>query len=254
MKKLAFILLAVSALAGNCPAFAKVCTNLKPDSLTSVTREVAGFDAIHIQGPFEVYITQGTTESLKFDAPAEILSRIVTEVHGSTLEIHNKHDDWGWGEKSWYSDKGWWRKHPGKIKVWVTAKKLNSLKLSGSGGAFFNEGITANSLKLQVRGSGGISGKVAVKDLDSHISGSGHINLSGTADYSAVRLAGSAHFEAQFLVTSNYKLRVSGSGAARINASNSIVAALSGSGNVSYTGDARIVTTAKSGSGSISRF
>jgi len=254
MKKLSILLLSAALLMGGTTAFARRQGVVKADSVSVTARAVSGFDAIHIQGPFDVYISQGTSESLKLEAPEEILPRIITEVHGGTLEIRNKHDNWGTGEKSWYSEKSWWRRHKEKIKVYVTVKYLNSIKLSGSGGAFFNEGITANSLKLRVRGSGSIQGKVAVKQLQSFISGSGNIKLSGTAQSSAIRMTGSGNFNAPELVTTNSAVKVSGSGGARINASDRVDAAISGSGEVSYTGTAKTINSTKSGSGSISRF
>ncbi|HTI61828.1 head GIN domain-containing protein [Mucilaginibacter sp.] len=250
MRSIKVFLIAAVFSAGSVSAFATI----KADSTVTTTRSISGFDGLHVQGPFEVYITQGTTESVKFDAPKEIVPRIVTEVHGNTLEIHNKHDNWGWGEKSWYSDKSWWRKHNVKIKVYVTVKELNNIKLSGSGGVSFKDGITANSMKLTLRGSGYIEGKLDVKKLQSAISGSGNIKLSGDAETSSVKMTGSGNFNASELVTSNSAVKVSGSGGARVNANGRVDAAISGSGGVSYTGTAKVVNSTKSGSGSISKF
>jgi len=254
MKTINTLLIAAAFSTGFPSVFATTHTTVKTDSTITTTRSVSGFDGLHVQGSFEVYVTQGTTESVKFDAPEEITPRIVTEVHGNTLDIHNKHDNWGWGEKSWYSDKSWWHKHNVKIKVYVTVKELNNIKLSGSGRVSFKEGIAANTMKLTVRGSGNIDGKLAVKKLQSAISGSGNIKLSGNAETSTVKMTGSGNFDASELVTSNSAVKVSGSGGARVNANERVDAAISGSGGVSYTGTAKVVNSTKSGSGNISRF
>jgi len=202
-----------------------------------------------------VHITQGSTESVKVDAPDEIMDRIVAEVDGNVLKIHTKHDNWGWGEKSWWSDKGIWHRRNGKkIAVYITAKDLSSITISGSGDIFFKEGITANSLNLKVRGSGSMVGKIAVKVLESHISGSGNLKLSGIAENSTVKVSGSGNFTARDLVTVNSVARVSGSGHAEINASDKVNATVHGSVGVNYTGTAKIVTSKKSGSGEVSRF
>jgi Putative auto-transporter adhesin, head GIN domain len=255
MRSLTKLLLSAALLTCCSYSFAKSHLAVKADSLetVSVSHHLSAFRNLHIQGPFDVYITQGDDESIKFDAPVEVKDRIVADVSGNTLEIRNKHDNWGSGEESWYSDKSWWHHHP-KIKVYVVAKNIDNIKVSGSGSAVFEGGITTDELKLLVRGSGEISGKVEVKNLESHMSGSGHIKLSGTATTSNISVAGSGNFMASELVTSNSAVRVSGSGDAKINASDKITAAVSGSGNVNYTGSAKKLTSTTSGSGSISRF
>ena len=254
MRQLFKFLLAFLLLAGGGYSFAKTHSVSATDSLETVNRKISGFNAVRISGPFDVYLEQGDVESVTFQAPKEIIDRIVTEVGGSTLRISNKHDNWGWGYKSWWSDKSWWRRHHGKIIVHVTLKDLNNIKLSGSGAVFFDKGIAANSLKLMVRGSGNVQGKVTVKNLESHISGSGNIKLSGTAERSAISVTGSGNFTAPELITSTSAVHLSGSGGAKINATENVDAAISGSGGISYTGTAKIGNSKKSGSGSISRF
>jgi hypothetical protein len=252
MKHIIKYLLAALLITGSMYAFGQTdsITHLKLDT---INKHLSGFTAIKIAGPFDVQITQGNTEGLVMYAPTEIVDRIVTEVSGSVLKIQNKHDNWSSGEKSWWSEKGWWRRHPGKIKVFVTVKDINSVSLSGSGEAVFENGITANALKLRVRGSGDITGKIQVKTLQSSVSGSGNITLSGTAENSIVKVTGSGNFKARDLVTTNSAAHISGSGNAEINANDKLDAAISGSGGVRYMGAVKNINTKKSGSGSISK-
>src|ERR1700750_254978 len=101
MKSFIKLLLVTLFFAGNCYAFAKPMATLQNDStFVTVDRHLTGFNSLHISGPFDVHITQGTTESVTLDAPKEILDRIVTEVNSGELRISNKHDNWGWSEKS----------------------------------------------------------------------------------------------------------------------------------------------------------
>jgi Putative auto-transporter adhesin, head GIN domain len=248
-------LLAAVFLAGTVSSFAKPNpAALKVNITDTIDRHLSGFNSIKIAGHFNVYITQGAVESVKLEAPGEITDRIITEVNGDVLKIHNKHDNWGWGEKSWYSEKSWWRKHQKKIDIYITAKDLNSISISGSGDVSFKEGIVANSLKLKVRGSGEITGKIEVKKLESKISGSGIMKLSGNAESSKVKVAGSGNFAARELITVNSAVHLSGSGHAAINARDKVDATIHGSAGVSYTGTAKIINSTKSGSGEISRF
>jgi hypothetical protein len=254
MRSLTTFLLAVVLMAGTGYAYAKPHSAIKADTTTElVDQHLSGFTKIKIAGPFDVHLVQGTDESVKIEVPEDVKGRITAKVSGNVLKIHNTHDNWGQGYQSWYSEKSVWRNHK-KIVVYITAKDLTGITISGSGHVKFDAGISANSLTLKVRGSGEMMGRVDVKKLDSQVSGSGNIKLSGNAESSAVRVSGSGNFTAPELLTTVSAAKVSGSGRAKVNASEKVNAAVSGSGGISYTGTAKNINSSKSGSGQINRF
>lgn len=253
MKSLCKFLLAAFIISLGVNVNAAWHFTIKTDSSTKIDRQLPAFSSIKIAGPFEVHITQGTAESIKYDLPSDVADRVITEVEDGVLKIRNKHDNWGWGYDSWYGEKSVWRNHK-KIVVYVTAKQVEGITVSGSGNAIFNEGILSPELSLRTSGSGSIVGKVEVKALWSHISGSGNIKLSGSAVTSAVKLSGSGIFSSRNLITASSTAHVSGSGRVEINASEKIDAVVHGSGGVSYTGDAKNIYSSTSGSGVIRRF
>jgi hypothetical protein len=216
-----------------------------------VTRHVSAFHSIKIQGPFDVYISQGDSESVKLDAPEDILSRMVTSVEGGVLKVHPKHDNWSDGPKSWYSEKSWWHTHS-RIAVYITTKKLSRLVSSGSTTIRFKEGINTDYLRITVRGSGHVEGNVTAIALKTKVSGSGNVDLTGSAKRSTVRIFGSGQFSGLGLVTTDAAVHISGSGHAGVNASNQVDAALHGSAGLTYTGTANIHTR-KSGSAGVSK-
>jgi len=205
-------------------------------------RHLSGFNAISVSGSYDVYITQGATESVKVEAPDDELNRIVTEVQNGVLKIYNKKGSW--------SDWGWNNNHK-KAVVYVSIKDINSIVISGSGNVYFKDGITANAFKLRLSGSADVLGKLNAKTLEATISGSGNIKISGRADNATVGVSGSGDYSAKELVTVSTSIHVSGSGDASVNASQKIDASVSGSGDVRYTGGASQVTTSTHGSGSI---
>jgi hypothetical protein len=245
MKSLTKILLAAVLITGTGYSIAKPHKTINLNTSEIVDRHLSGFNAINLAGPFDVRITQGPTESVKVEAPADVMDRILTEVSGGVLKIYTKHEYFHWGDL--------FGNHR-KILVYVTIKDVNSINITGSGDAFFKDGVTANSLKLSISGSGDMTGKVDAKILESSITGSGDMKLSGRAENSTVKVVGSGDFTARNLLTVNSSVRVSGSGDAEINASEKVDAAVNGSGDVHYTGAARNVSSSKSGSGDISRF
>ncbi|MEB0263060.1 head GIN domain-containing protein [Mucilaginibacter sp. 10I4] len=205
-------------------------------------RHLTGFTSVAVAGSYDVFITQGSSESVKVDAPANIIDKIITEVKGGVLVIHTKEGtNWNWdsGNK--------------KMIVYVSIKDISSVSLAGSGDVVFKDGLRASSLKIKLTGSGDISGKVDVKNLESSIGGSGDITLSGRADNSTVSVVGSGDFTGQNLVTTNTQVKVAGSGDARVNANDKIDASVVGSGDVHYTGSAKNISSSKAGSGSVSR-
>jgi hypothetical protein len=232
MKSLKTLILAAALVAVNSIAFAD-----------TEDRHLTGFNAVSVSGSFDVIITQGSTESVKVDAPSEVIGRIITEVEGGVLKIYTKRDsnfNWSWGNNK-------------KMIIYVSIKDVNAISLAGSGDVYFKDGIKANSLKLKLTGSGDVSGKIDVRSVETNISGSGDITVSGRAETSAVSVVGSGDFTGQNLVTNTTSVRVAGSGDARVNASEKIEASVVGSGDIHYTGGAKNISSSKAGSGSVSR-
>ena len=245
MKAITKILLLALLITGGAFTFAASKAHAKEIIVDIVDRHLSGFNAISVSGSYDVVVTQGSTEFVKVEAPAEVMNHIITEVNGGVLKIYNKHDNWRWNDM--------FGSHH-KIIVHVMVKNISGISLSGSGDVNFKDGLSANSLKLSLGGSGDVSGKVNVKNLESSLSGSGDVRLSGSAENSAIQIAGSGDFSARDLSTVNTSVRISGSGDARVNASSRVEASVSGSGDIYYTGAAKNISSSKSGSGDIHRF
>ena len=245
MRLLTKILLATILIAGTGHSIAKPIPTVIVKTSEIVDRHLSGFNAINVSGLFDVDITQGNAESVKVEAPSGVMYHIITEVNNGVLKIYDKYYMFKWGP-FWGFRK--------KILVHVTLKDVNSITISGLGDVWFREGITATNLKLRISGSGGVTGKLTVKTLEAIITGSGDMRLSGNAQNSTVTLVSSGDFIARNLLTISSAVRVSGSGDAEINASDRVDASIRGSGDIRYTGTAKIVNSSKSGSGEINRF
>jgi hypothetical protein len=243
MKSITKVLLAVALLGGAGFAFADKHEVAKVSSEGNVVqdRHLSGFNAVDAAGSFDVYITQGANESVKVDAPAEMQERIIAEVEGGTLRLHDKRGTWsmGWGGVK-------------KVAIYVTINQVNAIGITGSGNVYFKDGVRSSRLRLAVSGSGDVLGKVDAKSLECDISGSGDMKLYGHAENSSVSVSGSGDFTARDLVTVNTSVQVSGSGDASVNVSNNLTAAVSGSGDVDYVGSPKHVVKTKSGSGDVS--
>jgi hypothetical protein len=236
--KLIKIFAAVILFAVTGYAFAK--NSVRPSTVTE-DRNLSGFKAVSVSGSFDVYIVQGSTESVKVDAPDDVLKYVVTEVKNGALNIYDKnrpnHGLFGNNKK---------------IVVYVSVKDIDAISLTGSGNVFFKEGISANTLHLNLTGSGDVTGKITAKSLETSLVGSGNVKISGHADDSKIKIAGSGNFSASELSTLSTTAKIGGSGNANVNATNNLQANVSGSGDVRYSGSPKNVLKSSTGSGSIS--
>ncbi len=206
-------------------------------------RHLSGFKAVNVTGGFDVYITQGATESVKVVAPEDVIHNIITEVKGNTLNIYTK-DHLSWSNL--------FSGHK-KMAVYVSIHEIEGIELTGSGDVYFKEGVTASSMRLHLTGSGDITGKLTAKNLESAITGSGDIKVSGHADNSKVSVTGSGDYTARDLITGNTSARVSGSGDVTVNVNESLEASVTGSGDIHYSGNPKNIRKSKTGSGDISK-
>jgi hypothetical protein len=243
MKSIPKILLAATLLCGSAYTYAKPVPVVKISASEIVDRHLSGFNAINVAGPFDVQLTQGAVESVKVEAPADVIDKILTDVSGGVLKVYSKHDTFSWGN--------WFGNHK-KIMVYVVVKDLNAISLTGSGDISFKEGIKGGALRFKISGSGDMVGRVDARTIETSITGSGDVRLSGSAESTTVSVVGSGDYSARDLTTKSTAVRVSGSGDAYINASEKVDAAVNGSGDIHYSGGPKNVSKSKSGSGDIS--
>lgn len=245
MKSLTTVLIIASLAAGaiTTSIAAPITVSVTSDRTEIQDRHLSGFSSIEASGSFDVFITQGSAESVKVEAEHDDLDKIVTEVKNGVLHIDNKRSvggmNWDWGNK--------------KRIVRVVVRNLNAVNVNGSGDVAFNEGLRTQSFAMMVRGSGDVEGRIEAENLEFGLSGSGDVSVSGRANNLNVKVSGSGDFDARKLQTVNAAVKLSGSGDAVVNASQRVDAKLSGSGDIRYTGTAKQISTSKSGSGDIGR-
>src|SRR5439155_26607366 len=103
-------------------------------------RTVSSLHAIHISNAFDVFITQGSEESLAVSAAnKEDLERIETSVENGVLKIRYK------------EQKKWWGSNK-KLKAYIAVKNLDELRASGACGVTIDGGLHSASLKVDLSG------------------------------------------------------------------------------------------------------
>ena len=208
--------------------------------VSSEERTVNNFSGVSSSGSYDVYIRMGTKEELRLEGDGDIIKHIETRVENGILKIRHTQSKRGWN---------WSRE---KVKIYITAKTIKNLTISGSGSVEVSGTIREEKLSTQVSGSGSMRMNIQAKTLNAAVSGSGSLRVSGSANDANISLSGSGEFKGKELKTSTTAIKVSGSGNATVYTVKQLNASLSGSGNISYSGNPQ-VNQRKSGSGRISR-
>lgn len=238
-----YLTLALFIAAGSELATANILTTIVNSKMhrTDDERRVSGFSGITVSGRHNVYITMSNTESLRLEGDADAINEIETKVENGVLKIRNKKQ---------INNRRW--NNTGKVNIYIQAKNLNNLVLSGSGDVEVNGKVKSANLNNTISGSGSISINIDAGNYNAVISGSGEISAKGNAKNARITIAGSGDFDGSSLKTSNANAKVSGSGDISLIADKQLEAIMSGSGDIRYGGNASVKST-KSGSGNISK-
>lgn len=199
------------------------------------TLDVRSFEGIKLTMNADVYLTKGSSQSVRISAQQNIIDLIKTDVEDGVWRISPEEniDDHS------------------QIKIYITAASLNYVGLSGSGDIRTEGLFTGNDqVKLAVSGSGDISFNTTAQTVEAAVSGSGDIELEGSARSLTVRISGSGDIDAYNFETTNCEVKVSGSGGAKVHADSNLDVRVSGSGDVYYRGNPN-VNSRISGSGDL---
>ena len=195
--------------------------------------EVENFTAINLGMAGEVVIYKGPVQKIEIEGQQNIINLINKQVSGGVWTITPVEC------VSSYEN----------LRIVVTVPVISTISLTGSGSVSVEDSFEEEDVDLLLPGSGTIFFRGTTETLDTRLSGSGTITLQGaTANLDAL-LSGSGSISAFEMVATDAKVTVSGSGKVEVNFVDSLVAMITGSGNVYYIGDDSLVDQDTPGSG-----
>lgn len=186
-------------------------------NLKTETRQIDDFDELAVSGAYNIEIEVGPETSCEISAEDNLLTYITTEVINGKLVIENSRS---------ISPKR-------KIRITLQTPSLELIEGSGISNVYVS----------------GIDERIFNLDL----SGAGFIELYGKVEQFNAELSGAGRLEAIELFSRFVNIDASGASSAEIYVSESLVADLSGVGNIEYYGDPQDVKTNISGIGRIVR-
>jgi len=227
---------------------------------TTEKRKLSAFDKVYISGALDAELENGQDESVNIESANIPIDRIVTEIKGSSLYVYidNKNENY----------------RNVRVKVWITCKNLVAINKSGSGNLSGGASFKGDNFDLDLSGSGNINldGSIRGKEVKVNKSGSGNIKIgnieaenisvvvsgSGNTDVAkgstkqqTIRLSGSGNINMPAVNSETCTVSISGSGDIEVQVSKSLDGKISGSGNITYHGNAQVINSAIAGSGRI---
>jgi hypothetical protein len=208
-----------------------------------IERSLEPFQQVDIKGGINFVFSASSSYSV------EILGKdpqdIITDVKGGQLFIYHKKG------KSVLS--GEWNTLTGRYQVIVHAPFLEGISTAGSGNISIDGILKSDILEFNVSGSGNVSGKINVGKLTIESAGSSNIRLTGNVEKANVRSSGSGNIQCFDLVVDDCHFSKSGSGNSQITVIHSLDVSISGSGNFTYKGTPKSISSSSAGSGKIKR-
>jgi len=198
-------------------------------------RSVSGYHGVSVSGNIELFLSQGTEESVVIAADdTKWRDKVITDVEDGILRIYMEHD-----KNQIHLDLN----SAKKIRAYVSVKDIDYLSSSGSGKTHLEGTIKADKLKVSIK----------VNEFSVGISGSANTELNGTAEKSDFHISGSGNIRGYDFSTSYCTASISGSGDVKITVTKELSAHISGSGNIMIKGDGMIRDYSASGSGKFKR-
>ena len=219
--------------------------------VTKKTLELPEFKSIYNNSNYTVYLKQTNKQEVVVEALADIyeLTNVIVENGVLMINVERKPDN---------QNKSVWAKiddikvNP-TMKVYISVKNLTDLQVNGNGKIISENSIAATVLTLSVSGSGSMDLDLKGDIVKTEVSGSGKISLKGYATSMDAVLSGSGDLLAYNCPLETAKVKVSGTGDAELNVTNTIDAVVLGSGTIKHKGNTKSTTKKVYGSGSIER-
>ncbi len=216
--------------------FTITCIVNASSQITKENRSITGFKAIRVTSGIDLYIKQGSSESVTVSAEKDKLDNIITELKDGALSISVENSKWGWFN---------WNTKP--VKVYVTIKDLTGISATG-GSDVYSEG-KLDLIKLNVSATGGSDIKLEVDadEIICHTTGGSDVSLSGTTSVFKASSTGGSDLKASNLKANYCSVSSTGGSDAYVWAEKEISISATGGSDVYYKGNARVVKSTSTG-------
>ncbi len=213
--------------------------------------ELPEFTSIYVNSNYTVMLKQTNKQEVIVEALTEIYEASEFKVENGVLMINME-------RKPEPANKSIWAKiddiklNPA-MKVYVSMKRVNELRVNGGGKIQSENSISSEMLTIGLAGSGTLDVDIKGNAVTSEVSGSGTLVLRGYATTLNAVVSGSGNLKGFDCPLDNVTLKVSGSGASELNATTNADITVFGAGTVKIKGNTKTLAKKVYGSGSVDR-
>jgi hypothetical protein len=204
-------------------------------NVQSEDRVVSNFNKIEVSNGIDLYLTQGTEESLVVQADSNLLEFIKTEVSGGTLRVFT--------EKNIHS--------AASRKVKLTFKNLEALTANSGSDVLSNSLLELEDLKVSASSGADVDVELNAQNVIARSSSGSDIYLSGTAQSIDAEASSGSSVKATKLKAENGSADSSSGADVSINVSGKLTASASSGGDVTYYGNPKVIDKNKSSGGRV---
>jgi hypothetical protein len=198
-------------------------------------RKLNDFDRLSVGQSIDVIIEYGNENKAVVETSGVDVEDVITEVNGGKLTIE--------------MERGSYRMID--VKVYLTYKKLNNIKVSSSASLKGESILKSSDLRIKVSSSARVNLEVETGDLQVAVSSSGRLKLYGSVNRQTIDVSSSGRYSAYDLKSKIVEADISSSGRAEVYVTEALMANASSSGRVSYKGDPNKVIADNSSSGKV---
>lgn len=196
---------------------------------------IKAFEAIKLRVPGKLVLKEGKGVSLTLRGDSKTVKHIKAAVKNRELDIYTERSR---------------LRNVQEVEYLVTYDTLMRLYLFGQSAAQTTNPIKEETFYLVISGSAKAHLELEVNRFNVDISGSGLLDLSGSAKYQDVHIAGNGKFKGFNLKGDEGVVSVSGAGLAEVNVKDMLSVKIKGAGKVSYNGTPTITQDIR-GAGSL---
>ena len=217
---------------------------------TKKTLELPDFKSIYVNSNYTVLLKQTNKQEVIVEALPEFMAVTEIKVENGILMINV--------ERKPEANKSLWAKiddiklNP-TMKVYVSMKNVTELQVNGAGKIVSENSIASDFITLGLSGSGSMDVDIKGNTVKAEVSGSGSLILKGYATSLDASVSGSGSFKGFDCPLEMAKIKLTGSGFAEMNVTNSLEAYVHGSGSIKHKGNTKTLTKKVYGSGTVDR-
>lgn len=208
------------------------------DNRFSEERPLAGVSRLHIDGVFNLYLTQSDNESLTIEGSSELAEKLKVSQKGDLLILEMEEFN-----TSFFDQK--------ELRVNLAISNLKEFQFNGVGNIQTTGTFIVDQTKILGEGVGNLEMDFQTDQLDAELNLVGNMTLKGKSKKALIKNEGIGNIDASQLITQDLEVISSGIGKIEVHCEGNLSLKVDGIGKVTYGGNPKTVKKEITGIGKV---